>query len=348
MSRDTRKCYDREGKETSDFPCMPESVDSFCCGVGWRCMSNGLCGRDSYQALGSCTKKNWNTKQCASFCLYSDFPANQVNSQQCYNLPYEWCCGTSDDSCCGQDVDPSYTYFNLPSSTIAGTIDGSTFLPRSGWEWPDNWEFEMTVINAQVFSSSDSSTSTTTDLDSDPSPTLTSSLPESRTGQSSTGGVTATAISEDLGTGSEEGKNINALALGLGLGLGIAFLLALLVGCYFIRRYKRLSSSNSSSPRAKFSNFLPWKKTDPNFEDDREKYKHPEPGIDSIIAGAVELPTQGRTELAPGDHQQYLGSGNMAPVELYAGVQELDSSSVTMGREKPQSKQFILLESEKG
>lgn len=73
------KCFTRDGNSSSDLPCNPNQSQSFCCGSGWACLTNGICastpsakniGDKNMLARGSCTDKLWaSTSQCPDFCL---------------------------------------------------------------------------------------------------------------------------------------------------------------------------------------------------------------------------------------------------------------------------------------
>ena len=67
-----RKCYTGNGTITEDIPCHSKDA-SFCCGVGWSCLSNGLCQwRDSTSfAEGTCTDKSYPINACLGSCLAS-------------------------------------------------------------------------------------------------------------------------------------------------------------------------------------------------------------------------------------------------------------------------------------
>ena len=69
-----KECYTGNGTVTEDLPCHSDDV-SFCCGVGWSCLSNGLCQwRDSTSfAEGTCTDKSYPMNACLGSCLASTF-----------------------------------------------------------------------------------------------------------------------------------------------------------------------------------------------------------------------------------------------------------------------------------
>ena len=78
-------CYDIEGAVIQgDIPCHPHLGHSFCCGIEWTCLSNGICsdsnttdvainadlGPQFYTA--TCTDPSWSSDECPRLCLDSD------------------------------------------------------------------------------------------------------------------------------------------------------------------------------------------------------------------------------------------------------------------------------------
>jgi hypothetical protein len=72
-------CYFPNGETIQDTPCSPESANSTCCGPGYACLSNNVCGLTEhvaadirklspYYVRASCTDKTWSAKECPSFC----------------------------------------------------------------------------------------------------------------------------------------------------------------------------------------------------------------------------------------------------------------------------------------
>ena len=68
-------CFTGNGTLSSDLPCKTSDDVSFCCGVGWSCLSNGLCQwRDSTSfAEGTCTDKTFPANSCLGLCLVSKY-----------------------------------------------------------------------------------------------------------------------------------------------------------------------------------------------------------------------------------------------------------------------------------
>lgn len=77
------QCYFPNGDSTNgDFPCDPDADDSPCChgGQGSACLTNKLCrGPDGNTIRGSCTDQDWESSECAHYCL-SEYLAQQSRS----------------------------------------------------------------------------------------------------------------------------------------------------------------------------------------------------------------------------------------------------------------------------
>ena len=66
-------CYTGNGTVVPDRPCDLTKDVSFCCGVGWSCLSNGLC-QFKYStsfAEGTCTDTSFPANACLGLCLAS-------------------------------------------------------------------------------------------------------------------------------------------------------------------------------------------------------------------------------------------------------------------------------------
>lgn len=92
-------CYFPNGSPSpNDFVCNSTSDDGFssCCGTQADgspayCMSNGLCLSDMFLSRGSCTDKNYKSKNCAQVCTTTN-PSGGVGVRPCgYNGT--WDCG---------------------------------------------------------------------------------------------------------------------------------------------------------------------------------------------------------------------------------------------------------------
>ena len=76
------QCFTGNGTLSTDFPCKTSENVGFCCGVGWSCLSNGLCQwRDSTSfAEGTCTDKTFPANSCLGLCLASMFFMEHLRS----------------------------------------------------------------------------------------------------------------------------------------------------------------------------------------------------------------------------------------------------------------------------
>ena len=67
-------CYDIDEVQTSNLACDPEAEASVCCGIGFTCLSNGLCEtydqKDNWTGFwtGGCTDVTWNSSACPKIC----------------------------------------------------------------------------------------------------------------------------------------------------------------------------------------------------------------------------------------------------------------------------------------
>ncbi|KAK4040448.1 hypothetical protein C8A01DRAFT_15685 [Parachaetomium inaequale] len=65
-----KPCYFPNGELAPDYPCDPTAEESACCGVTALCLTNKLCRTPEGNLVrGTCTEKNWNTAECAQYCL---------------------------------------------------------------------------------------------------------------------------------------------------------------------------------------------------------------------------------------------------------------------------------------
>ena len=74
-------CYDWNGRiSIGDRPCNPDVEHSFCCGLYWTCLENGICATANTTNLigvlhetmlmrGTCTDAAWSSSVCPKFCV---------------------------------------------------------------------------------------------------------------------------------------------------------------------------------------------------------------------------------------------------------------------------------------
>lgn len=66
------QCFWPDGTSSPDYPCKPAASASACCGLGWNCLSNGLCySANIALTRSSCTDKTWSTSECPTYCAFS-------------------------------------------------------------------------------------------------------------------------------------------------------------------------------------------------------------------------------------------------------------------------------------
>ncbi|KAK4033447.1 hypothetical protein C8A01DRAFT_19603 [Parachaetomium inaequale] len=104
-----RQCFYPNGQlAANDFPCDSGADESPCCGgsLGTVCLTNKLCrGADGNIIRGSCTDKNWNSPECAQYCLSARTGGTDLIS--CSNstgTDTAYCCDRSRAFCCDEGV----------------------------------------------------------------------------------------------------------------------------------------------------------------------------------------------------------------------------------------------------
>jgi len=81
---DNAPCYWPSGSASSDSSCNSNGTFSGCCGIGFACLTNGLCMNaiDPYNVIrGGCTDKSWKSSDCPLVCMDKDKKDN-INSSQ--------------------------------------------------------------------------------------------------------------------------------------------------------------------------------------------------------------------------------------------------------------------------
>ncbi|KAH7116157.1 hypothetical protein B0J11DRAFT_118814 [Dendryphion nanum] len=215
-----KACYDTAGNQNAKLlPCKPNDSASFCCDLGWICLSNGLCGPgpnvknnglvEFYRP--GCTDQTWKDPACFSGC--NSFQGNGLKP-----------CGGG-NFCC----------YNMSGCDCAQTTISLGVA-----------NFLMT-LPLTIPSSTPSSTPATTSAGAITT-SQTSTPPSS--GSVTTGTAAATQQqSNNSGTSSpppSEPKKDNSVALGAGLGVGLGIpLLAALVGVVLLLN-RRKSAANTA------------------------------------------------------------------------------------------------------
>ena len=138
MSNSNATCYVNDGViATSNYFCgLPNQ--GTCCGDGWECLSNGICGvpgTDTY-AQGTCIDPRY--KDCLSFCNYAQ-PGNFTVVKRCDPAGNSWCfqCNLTDPggpSCCDTNhtttLEPyPFSVGTPPQSTVDDDPPSTTSIP---------------------------------------------------------------------------------------------------------------------------------------------------------------------------------------------------------------------------
>lgn len=65
------QCFVPNGQAAAgNFPCDPTATHSACCDTGSTCLTNKLCrGPNGNIIRGTCTDKNWESPECAYYCM---------------------------------------------------------------------------------------------------------------------------------------------------------------------------------------------------------------------------------------------------------------------------------------
>ena len=190
MSSSNATCYLNDGSvATGDFFCGFSNRNT-CCGLGWSCLSNGLCQQSSgtkEYAQGSCTDPSF--KKCLSFCNYAQ-PGNFTVVNRCEPAGNSWCfeCALQNPNgigCCGTNRTTTLKPYPFTTGTLTQSpVDSSSSMTSISY---------ITELTPNPSSSSDPGTSlqsieaiikTTTQTSATPSEALTSSSSTQPTHQS--------------------------------------------------------------------------------------------------------------------------------------------------------------------
>ncbi|KAK0671468.1 hypothetical protein QBC41DRAFT_270533 [Cercophora samala] len=227
LSWAAKKCYYPNGLEaTTDTPCDPDAEDSMCCfkggSYGRACLSNKMCqAPDGKIIRGTCTDRNWNSPECASFCMNVDGGgANLISCSNVTDKDTSFCCEkTETGKCCDDGI---------------GRFDVMPPRPVTLALW-DSSEGVYTPV-AQVLQSSSTSTTTTsatTPTTESSSTTETGAGGPRETGSgsnNSSGGSTRDGSTGGSGqdTASSSSSGGLPVAAQVGIGAGVAAVVILL------------------------------------------------------------------------------------------------------------------------
>ncbi|VUC34379.1 unnamed protein product [Clonostachys rosea] len=250
-------CYFPNGNVASDnFPCDPDAEQSACCGggLGNVCLSNKLCQNSNGNLVrGACTDKNWESPECAMYCLGAVTGGHDLIS--CSNVTKtdtSFCCDRS-ANCCDSGV---ARFEVLPSH--AGT-----------WaSWNVASSKYITVSTSSTSVSSSKATATATSASTTSASTSTSSVSASSTAISS----------EDSHNVTSSGLSVGA-QVGIGVGVGVGTLLVAMIAFLLWKNYKKNQIINDTQVRevGPPSSSSPWDHSSQSYTSSTHPYSHAGP-----------------------------------------------------------------------
>ncbi|CAG9982220.1 unnamed protein product [Clonostachys byssicola] len=252
-------CYFPNGKIASDnFPCDPDAEQSACCGggLGNVCLSNKLCQSSSGNVVrGACTDKNWESPECAMYCLGANTGGTDLIS--CSNVTKtdtSFCCDHTTD-CCDSGV---ARFEVLPSR--AGTW--------ASWNVASSRYFTVSTSSTRASSSTATATSTTL-VSTTSASTSVSSASASSTAISSEGSQNVT--SPGLSVGAQ---------VGIGVGVGVGALLVAVIAFLLWKNHKKNQIINDNQVREVShppSSSSPWDPSSQSYASSTHPYSHAGP-----------------------------------------------------------------------
>ncbi|OPB45503.1 hypothetical protein A0O28_0077130 [Trichoderma guizhouense] len=213
-----KQCYYPNGSPSSDFPCDPSAKQSACCGggLGAACLSNKLCqSNDGNIIRGSCSDKNWNSPECANFCLSADTGGTDlISCSNVTNTDTSYCCDHT-NGCCNSGAGR----FNV--------------LPKNPQVWA-TWDNGATVykVVGTVFTGAPSTTS------------------RAPTRATSTTTTTSAAPTNSSPSQSDQSSGLSSGAkAGIGVGVAVGVLLIAVVAFLIWKLRQRKASAGTAAQR---------------------------------------------------------------------------------------------------
>ncbi|KAK7216740.1 hypothetical protein V2G26_004743 [Clonostachys chloroleuca] len=252
-------CYFPNGNIASDnFPCDPDAEQSACCGggLGNVCLSNKLCQNSNGNLVrGACTDKNWESPECAMYCLGAVTGGHDLIS--CSNVTK-----TDTSFCCDR-----------AANCCDGGVARFEVLPSHAGTWA-SWNVAssryITVSASSTKASSSTATATSTTVASTTSaPTGVSSASASSTAISSEGSQNVT--SSGLSVGAQ---------VGIGVGVGVGALLVAVIAFLLWKNHKKNQIINDNQVREIShppSSSSPWDPSSQSYASSTHPYSHAGP-----------------------------------------------------------------------
>ncbi|KAI1654903.1 hypothetical protein F4813DRAFT_368843 [Daldinia decipiens] len=232
-------CYYPNRKEAEDdSPCNPDSDSSACCGgsIGTVCLSNGLCqGPNGAVIRGSCSDMNWDSGNCANYCLGASLGGTDLIS--CANVTKDdtsYCCNGAENCCDSGDGRFSVGPHN-PTTSATWNAASTKFIVVGITSTSTSTTSATTPTTPTISSTSATSTKDSTTSASG-STTPSAASYSSTNGVSTNTGVafqpditpssagTAASSSSDLSDGAKAGIGIGAV-IGVLLIIGLVYAL---------------------------------------------------------------------------------------------------------------------------
>ncbi|QYT04762.1 hypothetical protein H0G86_011663 [Trichoderma simmonsii] len=214
-----KQCYYPNGSPSSDFPCDPNAKQSACCGggLGAACLSNKLCqSNDGNIIRGSCSDKNWNSPECANFCLSADTGGTDlISCSNVTNTDTSYCCDHT-NGCCNSGAGR----FNV--------------LPKNPQVWA-TWDNGATVykVVGTVFTGT---------------PSTTSRAPTRATTRTTT--TTSAAPTNSSPSQSDQSSGLSSGAkAGIGVGVAVGVILIAVVAFLIWKLRQRKASAGATAQR---------------------------------------------------------------------------------------------------
>ncbi|KAF3064354.1 hypothetical protein GL218_01035 [Daldinia childiae] len=232
-------CYYPNQQEAEDnSPCNPDADSSACCGggIGNICLSNGLCqGSNGAVIRGSCSDKNWDSKNCAKYCLGASRGGTDLIS--CANVTRDdtsYCCNGAENCCDSGDGRFSVGPHN-PTTSATWNAASTKFIVVGTTSTTSSTS--STSIKDSTTSTSDSATpNATSDNFTSGAPTNTDVASQSDN-TSSVG--TAASISSDLSDGAKAG-------IGIGAVIGVLLIVGLIYALWRLQKMNKMLAKERS------------------------------------------------------------------------------------------------------
>ncbi|KAI1644748.1 uncharacterized protein F4817DRAFT_346171 [Daldinia loculata] len=229
--------YPNQQEAEDDSPCNPDADSSACCGggIGNICLSNGLCqGPNGAVIRGSCSDKNWDSENCANYCLGASRGGTDLIS--CANVTQDdtsYCCNGAENCCDSGD----------------GRFSVGPHNPTTSATWNAASTKFIVVGTTSTTSSTRTTPSTSTTSTKDPTTSSASDLatPNAASGDFTSGAPTNTDVASQPDNTSSVGTEASSpsdLSDGAKAGIGIGAVIGVILIVGLIYALWRLQKMN--------------------------------------------------------------------------------------------------------